>query len=178
MDNSTTQTFEKYSSPTRFERFEKDDEKYPARLAVKIGAGALALAAVAGGVKGIMEIPTDRDMSSTPEDTSISQVTAIEGAQVRANPGINEMPDDPNSNVIGSVENKSDTTDDAITLATPDGVRIYKNVVNGQESVFYGFDIDELKEAGIDITGKDHDGIGWIQESQITDVVQNEATEP
>ena len=173
--NTATQTSEKFNNNLYAERSEQKEKR--SDVLKKMAAGALVIAAAAG-VKGIMEIPTDRDMSSTPEDTSISQVTAIEGAQVRANPGINEIPDDPNSNVIGSVENKSDAADDAITLATPDGVRVYKNVVNGQESVFYGFDIDELKEAGIDITGKDHDGIGWIQESQITDVLQAETTEP
>lgn len=183
MNRYTTHTSEQFSDPARSGRFEQEEkqEKRSPGLLKKVGYATLAVAAAGGtivGMKALMEIPTDSDMSHTPEDTSITQISLVEGAKVRANPGINEVPDDPDSNVIGSVENKSDAADDAITLVTPDGVRVRKNIVDGQKDVFYGFDLDELKKAGIDITGKDNDNIGWVEQSQITDIVQNDEVDP
>lgn len=176
MKNATTQTFENYNSDSHAEHSEQKEKR--SALLKKVGAGALAIAAAAG-LKGLMDMPSDMDASGVPKDTSFTQVTLVEGAKIRSNPGINELPDDPEANVIGSIENKSDAANDAITLPTPDGIRIHENVTaQDGKSVFYGFSFDELKKAGIKLSNKDTDKIGWVEKSQVTDIVKDETTEP
>lgn len=185
--NTTTQKHTQeqyYRYAQRAERNErtpnKDSHEYS--RAQIMGHRALATLALAGAGAGVIaglnyldKMPTDLDAHNKPIDASISEITLVEGAEVRSSPSEDIYDIDKDNNVIGEVENKSDAANDAITLETPEGVRTEVQVTAySPKSTYYGVDIDELKKAGVEITGKDNDGIGWINKNDIVNIVDSD----